>query len=269
MRNIILLSWMTFKDSIRNKALYGIFFLGVLGFVANIIVTGMFSWELGKVAVDVGLSVISLSGLVIIFFFSIQMVSNDLERKTIYLILSKPISKPQYILGKFLGLATIVLISSAVLGVCAFFSVKLSVLNVEAYIPVLFNWPTFFLGIVYQTVGLLIVLSIAFLCISVTTHPFTAMILCMTSYFIGENVERVINIMVRNKTFIDNPALYKAAKTISWVFPNLAAFDLKTTAAYGLPLNATYLFWTGIYGITYASLCLIGTIIIFQRRELG
>ena len=153
MRNILLLTWLTFKDSIRNKALYGIFFLGVLVFIANIIVTGMFSWELGKVAVDVGLSVVSLSGLVIIFFFSIHMVSNDLERKTIYLILSKPITKPQYIFGKYLGLAAILLTSSTVLGICAFFSVKLSVLNVEAYIPVFFNWPTFFLSIVYQTIA--------------------------------------------------------------------------------------------------------------------
>ena len=231
MTNVLLLAGMTFKDSIRSKALYGIFALGFLLFLANILITGMFTWELGKVAVDVGLSVVSLSGLIIIFFFSIQMVSYDLDRKTIYLILSKPISKIQYILGKYLGLATILLISSIVLGICAVLSFKLATLYHQGYIPENFNWPTFFLSLGYQTISLFIVLSIAFLCISVTTHPFTAVLLCMMAYFIGQNVERVIHIMFRNQTDVHNPALYKLAKTIGWVFPNLAAFDLKTTAA--------------------------------------
>ena len=269
MKNILLLAWMTFKDSIRNKALYGIFFLGILVFVGNIVITGMFTWELGKVAVDVGLSVISLSGLIIIFFFSIHMVSDDLERKTIYLILSRPISKPQYILGRYIGLAAIVLTSSAVLGMCAALSVKLSVLHVEAYIPPLFNWPTFFLSIVYQTLGLLITLALAFVCISVTTHPFTAILLCIMAYFIGENVEKVVTILARGTELMKNPMLSKLTKLIAWGFPNLAAFDLKTTAAYGLPLNTVYLTWTGVYGVVYIGICLIVSIFIFQRRELG
>ena len=269
MTNVLLLAGMTFKDSIRNKALYGIFILGFMLFAANIIITGMFSWELGKVAVDVGLSVVSLSGLIIIFFFSIQMVSYDLERKTIYLILSKPVSKNQYILGKYLGLAAILLISSLVLGACAFLSVKLATLHSQAYIPEHFNWSTFGLSLIYQTVSLFIVLSIAFLCISVTTHPFTAVLLCMMAYFIGQNVERVTNIMIRNKTFIENPPLFKLVKVIAWLFPNLAAFDLKTTAAYGLPVDGTYLAWCGFYGLTYILICLMGSILIFQRRELG
>ena len=103
----------------------------------------MFTWELGKVAVDMGLSVVSFSGLMIIFFFSIHMVSNDLERKTIYLILSRPISKSQYILGKYFGLAVVVLLSSAVLGVCSFLSFKLATMNVEAFIPMNFGWVFF------------------------------------------------------------------------------------------------------------------------------
>ena len=269
MTNVLLLAGMTFKDSIRNKALYGIFILGFLLFLANIIITGMFSWELGKVAVDVGLSVVSLSGLIIIFFFSIQMVSSDLDRKTIYLILSNPVSKYQYILGNYLGLASILILSSVVLGACAFLSVKMATLYSQAYIPVHFNWSTFFLSLLYQTISLFIVLSIAFVSISVTTHPFTALLLCMMAYFIGQNVERVINILVRNETMLHNPSLYKFTKAVAWLFPNLAAFDLKTTAAYGLPIDGSYLVWTGLYGATYIVLCLILSILIFQRRELG
>jgi len=220
------------------------------------------------VAVDVGLSVVSLSGLIIIFFFSIHMVSYDLERKTIYLILSKPISKGQYILGKYLGLVAIVMVSSAVLGACSFFSVKLAMIDVVS-IPQNFAWPTFFLSLAYQTLALFIVLAIAFVCISVTTHPFTAILLCMMGYFIGQNVERVLHIITRGHLFQDNPLLLRLMKSTAWLFPNLAAFDLKTAAAYGLPVDLAYLGWTGIYGFSYIAGCLILAMFIFQRRELG
>jgi len=57
-------------------------------------------------------------------------------------------------------------------------------------------------------------------------------------------------------------------EAISWIFPNLAAFDLKTAAAYGLPLDAFQLIWSGVYGISYMGLILMITIFVFQRREL-
>lgn len=269
MRNIALLAGITFKDSIRNKSLYGIFAFALVLFVANVIITSMFSWEVGKVAVDVGLSVISVSGLIIIFFFSINTISNDLERKTIYLILSKPISKYQYVLGKYLGLAMIILVSSMILGACSFLSVKLATLGAEAYIPANFSWATFWLSIIFATIALLLLLAIAFLSISVTTHPFTALLLCIMTYFIGQNIEKVVNIISRSKAYSENVLLHKLTGISSWLFPNLAAFDLKTTAAYGLPLDSGYLIWTALYGLSYIGFCLLATMWIFQRRELA
>jgi ABC-type transport system involved in multi-copper enzyme maturation permease subunit len=264
-----LVAWITFKESIRNKALFGIFFCGIGLFLANIIITGMFSWEIGKVAVDVGLSVVTLSGLLIIFFLSIQMMSNDLERKTIYLILSKPISKQHYILGKFIGLAGIITVSSLVLGAGAVLSVKLSIFGSEQFMPHHFSWSTLLLGLCFLNISLLVVLAMAFLCISVTSHSFTAVLLCMATYFIGQNVESVATVIKRSKIFDSNIALLKLLAVIEWIFPNLAAFDLKTTAAYGLPVDSAYLAWVAAYGLAYIGLCLVAAIWIFQRRELA
>jgi len=269
MSKIFLIALVTFKDSIRNRALYGILLLGLVLFTANIIITGMFSWELGKVAVDVGLSVVSFSGLVIIFFLSINMVSNDIERKTIYLILSRPIGKFHYIVGKYVGLGLVILLSSGILGLCAALSVKLSTHGAEAYIPAHFSWTVFFLGLVFLTLSLLVVLAIALLWVSITTHPFTAVLLSILSYFIGQNVENVKNIITASNMFAENPMLIKLTDFASWIFPNLAAFDLKTTAAYGLHVSAGYLTWVAIYGLAYIGICLVMTILIFQRRELA
>jgi ABC-type transport system involved in multi-copper enzyme maturation permease subunit len=269
MNKIFLLAWITFKDSIRSKALYGIFFFGLALFLANILVTGIFTWEVGKVAADVGLSVVSLSGLAIIFFFSIQIVSSDLERKTIYLILSKPISKVQYILGKFVGLSLIILVSSAILGTCAAVSFKLATMGAEAFIPAHFSWSLFWLSLIFITLSLLLLQALSFLCVSITSNSFTAVLLCMMLYFIGQNLERVVAIIKHGKMFLDNPLLIRFLDGVAWVLPNLAAFDLKTTAAYGLPVDGGYIGWTALYGVTYIGVCLALSGLIFQRREIG
>jgi ABC-type transport system involved in multi-copper enzyme maturation permease subunit len=269
MGKIILLAWITFKDSIRSKALYGIFFFGLVLFLANILITSIFSWEVGKVAADVGLSVVSLSGLAIIFFFSIQIVSNDLERKTIYLILSKPISKVQYILGKYVGLSMIILVSSAILGTCSALSFKLATMGAEAYIPAHFSWQLFWLALIFITLSLLLIQALSFLCVSITSNSFTAVLLCLLLYFIGQNLERVVTIIKHGKMFLENPLLVRFLDGVAWVLPNLAAFDLKTTAAYGLPVNGSYIGWTALYGVTYIGVCLVLAGLIFQRREIG
>ncbi len=81
MSSISLVAGITFQECIRTKGLYGIFLLGFILFAANIVFTGMFSFEIGKMAVDMGLSVVSFSGLIFIFFFSIQSLFNDFEKK--------------------------------------------------------------------------------------------------------------------------------------------------------------------------------------------
>ena len=269
MSKIFLIAWVTFKDSIRNRALYGIFLFGLLLFTANIIITKMFSWELGKVAIEVGLSVVSISGLVIIFFLSINTMSNDIDKKTVYLILSRPLTRFQYIIGKYVGLSLIIMLSSAILGSCAALSAKLATYGSEGYIPVNFSWNIFFLGLLFLTLSLLVVLGLALFWVSITTHPFTAVLLSLLSYFIGQNVETVKNIISASKMLVENRMLLKVIDLSSWIFPNLAAFDLKTTAAYGLPVNSGYLAWVALYGVSYIGICLILTVFVFQRRELA
>jgi ABC-type transport system involved in multi-copper enzyme maturation permease subunit len=258
-----------FKEGIRNKALHGIVLIGIILFAFNIIFTGLFSWELGKVAVDMGLSVISLAGLIIIFFLGINSLSNDVERKTVYLILSRPITKANYLVGKYLGLALLIAVSSLVLAVFGAVSVRLSIYGSEGFLPAGFSWATFLLAIVFQTLSLLIVLALSVLWVTIASHPFTALLLSLISYFVGQNLENVINIISSSRLLAGNTALIKILDLISWIFPNLAAFDLKTTAAYGLPLSSSYLSFTAGYGITYIVACLALATAVFNRRELA
>ena len=259
----------TYKEGIRDRILIGVLFFAVILSVVNLIFTNMFVHDLGKVAVDVGLSVVSFSGLVIIFFMGINLLARDLDRKTIYMVLSRPIARRQYILGKFSGLGFLVLTSVIILTLFSAASVKLAMLSAPDYIPPDFSWLTFLLAVIFILLSLMIIIALAIFFTAVTSNSFLAMTLTACGYFIGQNVEVVRKVYRRDGNETGNEMFRQLIEIISWIFPDLAAFDLKTTAAYGLPLQAYELCWTGLYGISYGGIILIITILIFQRRELA
>ncbi|MCK5219651.1 ABC transporter permease subunit, partial [bacterium] len=247
MKNIWLLAQITCKEGMRNRALLGILFFAVLLCVVNLIFTNMFAHDVGKVAVDVGLSVVSIAGLAIIFFMGINLMAKDLDKRTIYMVLSRPISRWQYIIGKFFGLGLLVLTSVIILGLFASGSVKLAILSAPNYIPPNFSWATFLVALIYIFLSLLIVTSLSLLFTSVTSSSFLALIMTAGSYFIGQNVEIVRKMYCRAESDSGNEMFRQLVEVISWIFPNLTIFDLKTTAAYGLPLTTSELLWPALY----------------------
>ncbi|MCP4020839.1 MAG: ABC transporter permease subunit [Desulfobacteraceae bacterium] len=268
MDKIYLVAWITFKNCLRHKALYGILLMALVLFGANIIFTGMFSWDITKAAVDFGLSTIAFSGLILIFFFSINMMSDDMEKKTIYLILSRPISKVQYILCKYAGLSTVILISSIVLGCCSAISVWLSIamMGFDKVLP--FTWSFFFLAVLFQTLSLLVMMALALLWVMITSHQFTAALLCLMTYFVGQNMENVKNIVVSRKMLDPDALSVKVMELASWIFPNLSAFNFKTAVAHGLEINPSMIIYTALYGVSYIGICLCLSIFFFKRKEL-
>lgn len=269
MSKVFLIAWITFKDCIRNKVLYGIFFLGLVLFTANVVFTGMFTWELGKVAVDMGLSIVSFSGLVIIFFMCLPLMSGDLVNKTVYLILSRPVTRAHYIIGKYVGLGAVIVISSVFLGLCSALSVRLSVLGAEVFIPSQFSWALFASAVVFITLSLLLLLALSILWVCVSTHHFTAVLLTLMTYFICQNMENVKNIILATKFMPPDALAIKVITAVSWILPNLAAFNLKTTAAYGLPVDLASQAWVFLYGVSYIAVCITLAVMVFKRRELS
>jgi ABC-type transport system involved in multi-copper enzyme maturation permease subunit len=266
MNQIWLLAKITFKEGVRNRILLGVLFVAILLSVFNLVFTQMFAFDLSKVSVDLGLSTVSIAGLAVIFFMGINLLARDFEKRTIYMVISRPVARWQYVLGKFAGLALMVGTSVIILGLVAAAGVKISMLTAPDYIPLNFSWKIFWLALCFNYLSLLIITAMAqlFTCLSSTSY--IALLVTACSYFIGQNVELV------RKTFIESNEMNQFYNTlidvVTWFFPNLQAFDLKTAAGYGLPIEPLSLMWTAVYGISYISLILVATICIFRRREL-
>lgn len=259
----------TFKEGIRNRALYAISLIALLLLVANFLISGMIPREIGKVAVDIALSTVSVSGLLLVLFIGINLMAKDLDKRTIYMVLSRPISRPYYIIGKFFGMVLLIVTTTFFLSVFAVLSIFMIKLSYPAY-SLRISWPLVLLALSFITLSLILLSALSFLFASFTTSSFTTLVLTVIAYVIGHSISDV-KTLVEASQFVDIRPSVVTVRLIQiayYLFPNLSIFDIKMQAAHALPLTSSYIFWSLVYGLVYTTLAIAGTALVFRRREL-
>lgn len=258
----------TFKEGIRNRSIYGISLLALLMLLANFIISDMISQEVGKVAVDLALSTVSFSGLLLVLFVGINLMAKDLDRKTIYMVLAKPISRSQYLVGKFIGVSMLLMVCMLILSGFALVSLLLiqsgHIIHFQRV-----SWPLVGLSFVFTTMMLMLVSALSFLYATVTSTSFLTFIFTVISYIIGMALNDVKALVEAPQTvgISVSPVTVKVVQTAYYLFPNLSFFDIKTQAAHGLTVTSTYIIGAFAYGSLYVGIVLTLACIVFQKRE--
>jgi Cu-processing system permease protein len=258
----------TFKEGIRNRAIYGISIFALLLLGANLLISNMIMQEVGKVAVDMALSTVSFAGLLLVLFVGINLMAKDLDKKTIYMVLSRPISRPQYILGKFLGMVILLLVTLMFLSIFAIASIQVVKISAPAYFA-RFSWPMVLLSVSFITLSLILLTSLTFLFSSFTSSSFITLVLTVISYIIGQSLNDVKS-LIENSQVVGIKVSSLTVKMVQfayYVFPNLSLFDIKTQAAHNLPISGAYFFWTISYGLIYTCLSITLAALIFRKKE--
>jgi len=260
----------TLKEGIRNRAFYGITVLALMLSVFNFIICGMIPRDVGKVAVDIALSTVSFSGLLLVLFVGINLMAKDLDRKTIYMVLSRPISRSQYIIGKFTGMVLIVLAAVLCLSVISVLTVFLIKMSYPGYFP-RFSPPLILLALAFITVSLIMLSALSMLFSSVTTSSFISLTLTIIAYLIGQSLRDVKALVEAPDAAGINPsvATVKMVQAAYYLFPNLSLFDIKVQAAHALPISLPYVLWSMAYGTVYTVIAVFLAALIFKRRELS
>lgn len=269
MKSIYAISLLSFKEGIRQRILYGvlIFALGVAPF--SVLISGLFMRDISKVILDFCLSAINIGGLLVPFFLAVDMLSKDLERKTIYSLLAQPISRNKYILGKFGGLLLLTGLIMLFLTIATFFSIWGGKLLYGERFFQNFSLQAVSLSILFSWLGIIVFESIVILWCCITTNSFLATLLTLATYVIGQSIDDIVRFLS-----IDTPGLTFSAgirKTIliaQYLFPNLSAFDFKLQAAHGIIPHTGDMILIASYGLTYICCILILSMLIFRNRDL-
>ncbi|SHI69219.1 ABC-2 family transporter protein [Malonomonas rubra DSM 5091] len=271
MKTIYALAVITFKEGIRNRALFGVAFLALFLFGLNITVAGFFMRDIGKVTVDMNLSAISFAGLLLVFFVGVNLMGKDIDRKTIQLVLSKPLSRGQYVWGKYLGILFFVSVSLLLLLAFSTSTVLLVKLLYANYF-IGFSFWLFWVAGFFVLLKLWVLSAIMIFFSSLTSNSLLALIFTLSSYVVGVSIEEVVYYLqteLAGQERMISDSLVSFVHVVSYFLPNLAVFDFTVEAAHGLPLSLERLILSFGYGVVYAVILLLLASFVFTRREFN
>ncbi|HPD61768.1 MAG TPA: ABC transporter permease [Thermodesulfobacteriota bacterium] len=251
---IIALAINTFREAIRDKVLYSLIFFAVLMIGISVILDNLTIGEPTKIIKDFGLASIEIFGVLIAIFVGIGLVYKEMEHKTIYNILSKPVHRYQFIIGKYFGLVLTLLVevvtmSIALFAILYFYEGKISFTLLPA------------IGMIF--LALMIITAFALLFSSFST-PILSGLFTLSFFIIGHLTPDLLELGKK----AESQSLHYLTKVLYYVIPNLEYFNIKGQVVYHAPLKEGYLYLASLYGILYISAILLISIVIFQRRDI-
>lgn len=254
MINIAKVTKYTFLEVYRSKIMISIIFLA-LGLIIISYVASEFAYGApAKIALDVGLGIMSVSNLIISIFIGSTLLSKEIDQRTLYMILSRPISRVSFLFGKICGLSMVLLINSIVLG-------SLSVLlfiYFEGTFQNLFVWTIYFSFIEAFTV---LVFAILF---SLITNVTLSVVYTIIIFIIGHAINETSKILFLKVT----PVLKNLLELGSVLLPNFYRLNLKDYVLYQQDVSASYLIDTHLYILLYLIALLVATSIVFKNKNL-
>jgi Cu-processing system permease protein len=255
-----------FKETVRDKVLYSLVLFAVLLIGASLLLGQLTAGQEVKIIKDLGLSAISLIGLFIAIFIGIGLVSKEVERRSIYSLLVKPISRPQFLLGKFFGLLLTLLVN--VLIMTAVLYVVLWAYTANATEELRAAWEAPALDIALAKAVILIFVELAVVtAVALFFSTFSSPILSAVFTF-GLVVVGHFNADLKNfEKVIDSAPMIWLSRALYYLLPNLATFDVKLQVVHAQPVPLSYMAVSVGYAVMYIGALLVGAMTVFARRD--
>ncbi len=242
----------TFRETVRERVLYNLVFFAVLMTVAGLLLGQLSIRQDEKILKDIGLASMDLFGTLIAVFIGTGLVSKEIERRSLYPLLAKPLSRVEFFLGKFAGLAFTLLVNVAVM--FAGLALTLAATGRRPD-PVL-------AGAVYPILlGLLLVVAFAML-FSTRTSSALAAVFTVVVVIAGRFAD-----VVRNMREVAPGVPGWVTEALYAVLPNFRNFDFKDSVAYGDAVPAAVLGWVSLYAVAYVGILLALGLVSFRSRD--
>jgi ABC-type transport system involved in multi-copper enzyme maturation permease subunit len=255
-----------YRESVRDRVLYNLVFFALLLIGASVLIGQLTAGQDVKIIKDLGLAAISLFGLFIAIFIGIGLVSKEVERRSVYAILAKPVRREQLVLGKYTGLVLTLLVNVAVM--TAVWYLVLAYMSWTTPASVKATWaapatdPRMLVAVGLIFIELMLVTAVA-LFFSTFSSPMLSAAMAFGVFAVGQLSPDFKNL----GPVLESRVVGIVAQALYYILPNLAAFDVKAEVVHARPLAAGYVLTTAAYGLGYLAALLIGAMAIFSRRD--
>jgi ABC-type transport system involved in multi-copper enzyme maturation permease subunit len=247
----------TFREAVRDRVLYNLVFFALLMMAAAVVVGQISIGIEESVIVSLGLSAISVIGLLISVFLGVALVSREMDKRTLYALLAKPVRRWEFLLGKFGGLVLTLAVNTAAMAmglllVMLYVKHSLDGSDTVVLVAVYFIW---------LKLALIVALALLFSCY---TTPLLAILFTAGLYVVGLFVQELRNLPAE----VMSPAMAALTKWLSYLLPNFENFNVMAMAAHGRAVPGTLILENTVYAMVYCTMVLTVASVVFSRRNL-
>src|SRR5438046_1601727 len=257
MKRAGVVAWNTFREAVRDRVLYNLLFFALV-MMASSIIAGQISIGIEEtVIVTLGLSAISLIGLLIAVFIGVGLVSKEMDKRTVYALLAKPVRRWEFLLGKFGGLVLTLAVNTAAMALgllLVMLYVKHSLERSDAVVLVAVYF-------ILLKLALIVALALLFSCF---TTPLLAIFFTVGFYIVGLYVQELRDLPVE----VMSPAMAAFTKWLSRLLPNFENFIVVAMAAHGRAVPGALILQNTLYAVVYCTIVLAAAAVGFSRRNL-
>ena len=262
-----LVAWHVFKEGARDRVLFTVVGFTVLLFGASLLMGQLTAGQDLKIIKDLGLSVIEMAGVLMSVLIGVGLVAREIDKRSIYGVLARPVRRWEFILGKYCGLmmtlvGNVAVMTAALYAVLAWMQwTSAPVVRASWEAPALD--PSILVVIVFLMAELAVLTAVALF-----FSTFSSSAMWSTLFSLGVFVAGQFSSELRE---LSSALGSRFAGVVGWgigvVLPAFGAFDVKAQVVHGLPIPLEYIGMTLAYAVLYAAALLAATVAIFSRRD--
>jgi len=246
----------TFREAVRDRVLYNLIAFALLMSGASILV-GQISIDIERlVVVNLGLTAVSLFGIVIAIFIGIGLVSKEIDRRTLYTVLSRPVRRWEFIVGKFVGLAGTLVVNTFFMAIGVFGAL----LYVAHHFQASDKW--LLVALYFIVLQFLIITSLALL-FSSFSSPLMSAVFAFSMFVVGTFAEDL-----RGFAGMATGVARWLATGAAYLVPNFSALNVISSVAHEQPVSGHLMLYNTAYALIYTTMAICGAVLIFERRNL-
>lgn len=266
MRSTLWIAVNVFRESVRDKVLYNLVLFAIILMAASYLIGQLTAGQDVKIIKDLGLAATSVFGLFIAVFIGIGLVSKEVDKRSIYSLLAKPIERYQIVLGKYIGLVLTLVVNVGIMTIALYAVLAYMAWMLGPEAAKAWERPALDLAMLKAVALTLVELSVV-TALAVFFSTFSTPLLSAALTF-GFFIAGRFSVELRDfQQVVESPAAAKVAEVLYWILPNLAPFDVRTQVVHGQPVPAGYMALTAGYGLLYITMLLVPSVLIFSRRD--
>ena len=255
MRAIVAVARNTFREAVRDRVLYLFLGFALILLVSSKLFGMLTVGDESKVIKDLGLAGIQFFGMLISVMMSVMLISREVERRTVFIILAKPVRRWQFLLGKYLGLVATVTANLLLMAI-----IFLAVLLI--YTGRLEGRIVFAVSMILLEMVLVAAFATLF---AVLSTPILGAVLTLAVFVVGHVSDDLWMLTSQLRSGWSEPLI----AAVYYVLPNLERFDFKTEVVHGLAIPPAEVAWAVVYGLAYTVLVLLLACFQFGRKDLA